>query len=112
MCSAWLVELQHEDLAEFSGVGRRCETNPGDDVASCVLSAEAGRPDAALHPRGEHVQPLVCAVGPGREHALHRPGETAGAKYADSAPGHVSDAVRQNLWVNIVTPILTDKGSH
>lgn len=43
-------------------------------IALCV-SPEAGRPDAALHPRGEHVQPLVCAVGPGRGHALQRPGE-------------------------------------
>lgn len=41
-----------------------------------VSSAEAGRPDAALHPGGEHIQPLVCAVGPGRGHALQRPGET------------------------------------
>ena len=41
-----------------------------------VPSPEAGRPDAALHPRGEHVQPLVRAVGPGRGHALQRPGET------------------------------------
>lgn len=39
------------------------------------LSPEAGRPDAALHTRGEHVQPLVCAVGPGRRHTLQCPGE-------------------------------------
>lgn len=45
-------------------------------MPSCVSSPEAGRPDAALHPRGEHVQPLVCALGPGRGHALQRPGET------------------------------------
>ena len=42
-------------------------------VCVCV-SPEAGRPDAALHPGGEHVQPLVCAVGPGRGHTLQRPG--------------------------------------
>lgn len=41
-----------------------------------VLSPEAGRPDAALHPGGEHIQPLVCAVGLGRGHTLQRPGET------------------------------------
>lgn len=41
-----------------------------------VSSPEAGWPDAALHPRGEHIQPLVCAVGLGRGHALQRPGET------------------------------------
>lgn len=40
------------------------------------VSTEAGRPDATLHPRGEHVQPLVCAVGPGRGHTLQRPGDT------------------------------------
>lgn len=41
----------------------------------CVcVSPEAGRPDAAIHPGGEHVQPLVCAVGPGRGHTLQRPG--------------------------------------
>ena len=40
----------------------------------CV-SQEAGRPDAAIHPGGEHFQPLVCAVGPGRGHTLQRPGE-------------------------------------
>lgn len=45
-------------------------------VFARVLSPEAGRPDAALHPRGEHIQPLVCAVGPGRGHTLQRPGET------------------------------------
>lgn len=44
-------------------------------ICTCVLSPEAGRPDAALHPWGEHIQPLVCAVGPGRGHTLQRPGE-------------------------------------